>query len=103
MKALNPGTRGLVFGYESATADTFEEHLPKEEAKYDAARVPDQIVCLERRLFMAWDPSRAVYDGYELDVGPTQQLINEVLSAGKVTNLRPYLPTLTPSKHLFAV
>lgn len=102
VKTLNPNVRGIVFGYDSATAETFKDHLPKEKAKYGAC-VPDQILCLERHLFIAWDPNKMGYDGYELDVGPTQQLINEVLSAGKVTNLRPYLPTLTPTRQLFAV
>jgi hypothetical protein len=41
--------------------------------------------------------------GIATGVGPTQQLINEVLSAGKVTNLRPYLPTLKPQRRLFQV
>ena len=102
VKSLNVNVRGLVFGYESATAETLAARLPGEKAKYGDLG-PDQILCLERRLVIAWDPLRAGYDGYELEVGPTQQLVNEVLSAGKVTNLRPYLPTLEPQKRLFQV
>jgi hypothetical protein len=102
VKSLNANVRGLVFGYESVTAETLAARLPTEKAKCGNLG-PDQILCLERRLVIAWDAQRAGYDGYELDVGPMQQLINEVLSAGKVTNLRPYLPTLKPQKRLFQV
>lgn len=102
VKSLNMNVRAVVFAYESATVETLAARLPAESAKYGDL-VPDQILCLERRLVITWDPTRAGYDGYELDVGPTQQLVNEVLSAGKVTNLRPYLPSLTPQRRLFQV
>lgn len=102
VKSLNPNVRALVFGYESATAETLAAHIPEANARCGGL-VPDQILCLERRLVIARDAARDGFDGYELDVGPTQQLINEVLSAGKVTNLRPYLPTLKPQRRLFQV
>jgi len=103
VKALDPNVRGIVFGYASATAGTFAEHLPQAR-KNRAGLVPEHIICLERELVIIWDPQRAVYNCYEHDVDPTQQLVNEVLSAGKATRLQPYLPSLSlPSQPIFSV
>jgi hypothetical protein len=102
VKALNPNVRGVVFGFESATSDTFRDHLPAKKAAH-GTRGPDQILCLGRKLFISLDSTRTQYDCYELDRGPVQQLINEVLSAANVTNLRSYLPTLKAGTHKFSV
>lgn len=100
-KGLNANLRGVIFGYESATEKTLTDVLSGAKAAYGAA-CPDQIFCSERSIFVIWQAGS--YRGYELDTGKqTQQLINEVLSAGKVKNLLPYLPSLTLGASLFTV
>jgi hypothetical protein len=100
-KRLNPQARGIIFGYESAKHKTLADTL---SGIAKSGNEPDQILCLAERILISWEPSQRQFKGYQLEDGhAVQQLINEVLAAGKVDNLHPYLPSLKAGSELFTV
>ena len=103
IKKHNKDASGLVFGYWSATIDTIQDCLIDMKNRYvgNFDQIPNQIYCLERKLFIAWDKDK--YHCYELESGIAQQLVNQVLSAGEVNNLVPYLADITGLSPKFTV
>jgi hypothetical protein len=102
VKSLNPNARCTIFGYDSMDVKTLKKRLPVERASHSPL-LPDQILCLSRELLIVWNSGTSNFDGFKLEEGPIQQLINEVLSASKVKNLQPYLPGIGVSNRLFQV
>jgi hypothetical protein len=98
-KRLAPQARGIIFGYESAKPKTLADALSKTaKSGYE----PDQILCLQERILVSWSPTVKNFTGYQLEDGhAVQQLISEVLTASKVANLHPYLPSLQAGNELF--